>query len=178
MDCLMYSRKPVTAMKWPAGPGDSISIKSTIPSKIPDALGKRIRYAKHPPYRDLPQGTLGFVPELCPGSVTGRGNPAGFPSLKTLSVIPKLRAVGVTLLGQPSKRESLTLTLTVSTSTTSGRAETAEACSLNLLTCFAFKHALLDTSSSACWRAMTCQLYLSFVSYHKAKCLMSNAQAL
>jgi len=39
----------------------------------------------------------------------GEGGPPGYPTLRTLVVEPELRAAGVDVLGQPSKKESLIL---------------------------------------------------------------------
>lgn len=50
--------------------------------------------------------------------MTGRGGPPGFPSLKTLELRSELKAAGVEVLGAPSRRESLILTIKVRTART------------------------------------------------------------
>lgn len=67
------------------------------------------------PHGPLPDGEPGFAPSLVPGTTTGPGGPPGFPTLKSLHVLPELKHVGVNILGQPSKRESLILKLLVGT---------------------------------------------------------------
>jgi 5'-3' exoribonuclease 1 len=41
------------------------------------------------------------------GTKTGAGAPGGFATLRTLAVRGELRLAGVTVLGQPSKKESM-----------------------------------------------------------------------
>lgn len=43
----------------------------------------------------------------------GEGGPPGYPTLRTLVVEPELRAAGVDVLGQASKKESLILKVKV-----------------------------------------------------------------
>ncbi len=62
----------------------------------------------------------GFMPRVAPGTKIGPGGPAGFPTLSTLAVTPLLKAAGVEVFGQPSKKQSLILQVKVRT--TSNRA--------------------------------------------------------
>jgi hypothetical protein len=59
-----------------------------------------------------------YVQERCVVEVegvclVGKGSPPGFPTLRNLEVTAKLKMAGVMALGQPSKRESLILTVEV-----------------------------------------------------------------
>jgi hypothetical protein len=51
----------------------------------------------------------GRAAERPAGGAQGEGGPPGYPTLRTLVVEPELRAAGVDVLGQPSKKESLIL---------------------------------------------------------------------
>lgn len=53
-----------------------------------------------------------FPAELWAG-LQGEGGPPGYPTLRTLVVEPELRAAGVDVLGQASKKESLILKVKV-----------------------------------------------------------------
>lgn len=88
--------------------------KSTLPNRLPEVQISRSKCTPVAAHVPLPDSLPGFVPRLQPGTSSGRGSPAGFPTLKTLPVVPSLKAVGVSILGQGSKRESLVLTLSVS----------------------------------------------------------------
>eukprot|EP00818_Percolomonas_sp_WS_P004704 CAMPEP_0117443702 /NCGR_PEP_ID=MMETSP0759-20121206/4838_1 /TAXON_ID=63605 /ORGANISM="Percolomonas cosmopolitus, Strain WS" /LENGTH=1679 /DNA_ID=CAMNT_0005235699 /DNA_START=331 /DNA_END=5370 /DNA_ORIENTATION=+ len=48
-----------------------------------------------------------FIPRLCPGVKFGIEGPEGFPSLSTLQIDAKMRNVGTTILGRPSKKPSM-----------------------------------------------------------------------
>ena len=71
------------------------------------------RCVPHEPLPPLPEGEPGFLPQLVPGTVAGKGGPPGFPTVHTLQLTPQLKMAGVDVLGQPSKRESLILTIEV-----------------------------------------------------------------
>ncbi|KIY96312.1 5'-3' exoribonuclease 1 [Monoraphidium neglectum] len=65
-----------------------------------------------PPPPPLPPAQLGFRPALVKGTLTGKKNPPGFPTLKTMKLVgAELKMAGVTVFGNPSKKESLILTL-------------------------------------------------------------------
>ena len=56
--------------------------------------------------------TAAFLAELW-AVLQGEGGPPGYPTLRTLVVEPELRAAGVDVLGQASKKESLILKVKV-----------------------------------------------------------------
>ena len=86
---------------------------STLPSRIPSVRTSHSRCVPHEPLPPLPDGEPGFLPQLVPGTVAGKGGPPGFPTLHTLQLTSKLKMAGVDVLGQPSKRESVILTIEV-----------------------------------------------------------------
>ena len=96
-----------------AGSEEQTFCASTLPSRIPSVRASRSRCVPHEPLPPLPDGEPGFLPQLVPGTVAGKGGPPGFPTLRTLQLTPQLKMAGVDVLGQPSKRESLILTIEV-----------------------------------------------------------------
>jgi hypothetical protein len=68
---------------------------------------------RQPPPPPLPKGEKGFVPVLVRGTTQGKAGPPGFPTLKTVESTCHLAAVGIDVLGQASKKESLIITLAV-----------------------------------------------------------------
>lgn len=68
------------------------------------------RMQRVPPPPPLPARQRGFCPGLVQG--TKRVLP-GYPTLKTLAVTPSLKPVGVEVLGQASKKDSLVLQVKV-----------------------------------------------------------------
>ncbi|WIA37566.1 hypothetical protein OEZ86_014473 [Tetradesmus obliquus] len=60
----------------------------------------------------LPDSERGFVPALSKGTLAGKKNPPGFPTLKTMSNLSvELKLAGVNIFGHPAKKESLVLAL-------------------------------------------------------------------
>lgn len=86
---------------------------STLPETVASISRSKSQCTAVSPHSDLPEGEQGFLPRLVPGTVVGPGAPAGFPTLKTLEVRPELKMAGVNVLGQPSRKESLILTVVV-----------------------------------------------------------------
>jgi 5'-3' exoribonuclease 1 len=71
-------------------------------------------------YPPLPADRPGFQPVIPAGTKVGSGNPPGFPSLKTLGHTARIHLAGVTVFGQPSRKESLIITLKDATSVGGG----------------------------------------------------------
>lgn len=84
-----------------------------MPGHLSSVMEPRSRVVKLPPPPPLKANQPGFGGQLLPGTKTGRSNPPGFPTLKTLQVLPEVRSIGVNVFGQASKRESLTLRATL-----------------------------------------------------------------
>ncbi|KAK9818370.1 hypothetical protein WJX72_011521 [[Myrmecia] bisecta] len=100
-DILIFSHDPKSDEQWYCA--------STLPTKFSSVVHCNSRCKREPPPPPLPRNMSGFVPRLVPGTKMGPGGPAGFPTLSTLSVTPQLKAAGVEVFGQPSKKESLIL---------------------------------------------------------------------
>ena len=83
---------------------------STLPGHFASVSRPASRLQRIPPPPPLAPGQPGFTPTLVPG--TRRFSP-GYPTLRTLAVSPALRPVGVEVLGQASKKDSLVLTVKV-----------------------------------------------------------------
>jgi hypothetical protein len=79
---------------------------STLPSHFASVTSCNSTVEARPPPPPLPAGARSFCPALVPG--TKRVLP-GYPTLKTLAVTPSLRPVGVEVLGQASKKDSVVL---------------------------------------------------------------------
>eukprot|EP00884_Botryococcus_braunii_P018818 jgi/Botrbrau1/561/Bobra.0010s0030.1 len=69
------------------------------------------RCTRQPPPTALSKKEKGFLPVLVKGTIVGKGGPPGFPTLKILRFQSGLKAVGVDILGIPSKKESVILQL-------------------------------------------------------------------
>lgn len=65
-----------------------------------------------PPPPPLPPAQLGFRPQLVKGTLTGKKNPPGFPTLRTMKLVSaELKMIGANVFGTASRKESLVLTL-------------------------------------------------------------------
>ena len=93
-----------------AEPGDFCT--STLPGILPSIASPYSTVSAGPPHPPLPPDAPGFVPELA-GGTSPTQPPAGFATLSTLPLHAELRAAAVEVLGAPSKRESLLLTVQV-----------------------------------------------------------------
>lgn len=51
--------------------------------------------------------------QVVPGTKLGPGGPAGYPTLRTLTLTAQLQQAGVEAFGQPSRKESLILKVQV-----------------------------------------------------------------
>lgn len=96
-----------------AGSEETSFCQSTLPGRLPSVRSSRSRCESHGALPPLPVGEPGFEPRLVPGTKTGKEAPPGFPTLKTLELDAALKLASVEVLGQPSKKESLILTIKV-----------------------------------------------------------------
>ncbi|MEW5297011.1 MAG: hypothetical protein WDW36_000248 [Sanguina aurantia] len=106
---------------------------STMPAVFRDLCSPCSRIIKHLPLAPLPDGVLGFEPELVAGTSTGLTSPLGFPTLRTLTVKASLRMAGVNVLGMPSRKESVVLAVKDLRSAGGGATITASVVAASLL---------------------------------------------